>query len=214
MRAPPAGTGCSGASSGRRSSGSTATSPRPVSPFIKILSPQNIEFCPEDINNFPAMGTYYQNARGTIVIGKGSYIANNVTIVTANHDFSDLEAYQPGKDVIIGDRCWIGANSVILPGVHLGDHTIVGAGSIVTKSYPQGNLVIAGNPARPIRLLDARGEPAAESASPLGTSPSEADAARFSPSPHRSMKEPARPRSSGGCTRMPNRSRRRLPSHR
>ena len=38
-------------------------------------------------------------------------------------------------------------NSVILPGVVLGDRTIVGAGSVVTKSFSQGNCVVAGNPA-------------------------------------------------------------------
>jgi acetyltransferase-like isoleucine patch superfamily enzyme len=59
----------------------------------------------------------------------------------------------PGKDVIIGKKCWIGMNSVILPGVCLGDHTIVGAGSVVTKSFPDGNCIIAGNPARIIRVL-------------------------------------------------------------
>lgn len=45
-------------------------------------------------------------------------------------------------------------NSVILPGVSLGDFTIVGAGSVVTKSFPDGHLIIAGNPAKPIRHLD------------------------------------------------------------
>ena len=45
-------------------------------------------------------------------------------------------------------------NSVILPGVVLGDHTVVGAGSIVTKSFEDGYCVIAGNPAKVIRTLD------------------------------------------------------------
>jgi len=45
-------------------------------------------------------------------------------------------------------------NAVILPGVVLGDFTIVGAGAIVTKSFPEGYCVIAGNPAKVIRQLD------------------------------------------------------------
>ena len=45
-------------------------------------------------------------------------------------------------------------NTVILPGVSLGDHTIVGAGSVVTKSFQEGNCVIAGNPAKVIRYLN------------------------------------------------------------
>ena len=42
----------------------------------------------------------------------------------------------------------------ILPEVELGDFTIVGAGSVVTKSFPEGYCVIAGNPAKLIRKLD------------------------------------------------------------
>lgn len=41
-------------------------------------------------------------------------------------------------------------NSILLPGVCLGNNTIVGAGSVVTKSFPEGNCVIVGNPARKI----------------------------------------------------------------
>ena len=45
-------------------------------------------------------------------------------------------------------------NSVVLPGVKLGDHTVVGAGSIVTKSFPEGYCVIAGNPAKMIKKIN------------------------------------------------------------
>ena len=59
--------------------------------------------------------------------------------------------HQEAKEVVIGENCWLGMNSVILPGVSLGDNTIVGAGSVVTKSFMDGNCVIGGNPARIIR---------------------------------------------------------------
>jgi acetyltransferase-like isoleucine patch superfamily enzyme len=82
-----------------------------------------------------------------------TWIAPNVGIVTFNHDFLDVNNYLPGSDVIIGKKCWIGMNSMILPGVCLGDNTIVGAGSIVTKSFPEGYVVIAGNPAKIIKKI-------------------------------------------------------------
>jgi acetyltransferase-like isoleucine patch superfamily enzyme len=50
-------------------------------------------------------------------------------------------------EVRIGRYCRIGMGSIIHPGVILGDFTTVAAGSIVTKSFPQGYCVIAGNPA-------------------------------------------------------------------
>jgi acetyltransferase-like isoleucine patch superfamily enzyme len=122
--------------------------PWPVSPFILVSSPPNIEFDNNDLNNFQTVGNYFQTYRGTIHIGKGTCIGPNVGIITVNHDPKDLSEYLEDRDVFLGERCWIGMNSMILPGVQLGDCTIVGAGSVVTKSFPVGHVTIAGNPAK------------------------------------------------------------------
>jgi acetyltransferase-like isoleucine patch superfamily enzyme len=53
-------------------------------------------------------------------------------------------------DTFIGDCCFIGAHSVILPGVRIGDHCIIAAGSIVSKDVPPHSIA-AGNPASIIR---------------------------------------------------------------
>lgn len=127
--------------------------PWPMEPTSRISNPENIEFDPDDLNNFQSFGCYFQNFDGKIKIGKGSYIAPNVGIITANHDILDLDKHEKGEDVIIGEKCWIGMNSVILPGVVLGNRTIVGAGSVVTKSFPEGNVVIAGCPAKIIKKI-------------------------------------------------------------
>ena len=50
----------------------------------------------------------------------------------------------------IGENCFIGGRSMVLPGVEVGDNCVVGAGSVVTKSVPARSLV-AGNPARILR---------------------------------------------------------------
>lgn len=129
--------------------------PFPVSFRMQVMNWENIEFDVNDISNFQKTGSYFQAASDAhIYIGKGTYIAGNVGIITANHDINDLSKAAPGKDVKIGENCWIGMNSTILPGVELGEHTIVGAGSVVTKSFPEGNCVIAGNPARILRKIE------------------------------------------------------------
>lgn len=129
--------------------------PWPVSMHIAIDEPLNIYFDNNDLNNFQTFGCYFSNSnKGKIVIGKGTWIAPNVGIITTNHDFKDLIIQQPPQDINIGNNCWIGMNSTILPGVVLGDCTIVGAGSVVTKSFPNGNVVIAGNPAKVLKDLE------------------------------------------------------------
>lgn len=75
-------------------------------------------------------------------------------LITANHDINNPDLHTESKDIMLGEKCWIGMNSVILPGVTLGNHTTVGAGSIVTKSFPEGYCVIAGNPAIKIKDID------------------------------------------------------------
>ena len=98
-------------------------------------------------------GCYIQGI-GKITIGDYSIIGPNVGIISANHDVFDYRKHTIGS-VIMGNYCWIGMNSVILPNVILGDHTIVAAGSIVNKSFPNGYIILAGNPARVVKELDS-----------------------------------------------------------
>jgi len=97
-------------------------------------------------------GCYIQGL-GKIYIGDYTMVAANVGIISANHDAYDHRRHTPGE-VRIGNYCWIGMNTSILPGTHLGDFTVVGAGSVVNKPFPEGHCVIAGSPARVIRRLE------------------------------------------------------------
>lgn len=134
--------------------------PWPINPFFRISNPDMIEFDVDDIDNFQSHGCYFQNFAAKIHIGKGTRIAPNVGIITANHDTSDPDLQAEGKPVRIGRKCWIGMNAVILPGVTLGDHTVVGAGAVVSRSFPEGHCIVAGSPARVIRQLNI--EPVSE----------------------------------------------------
>ena len=129
--------------------------PFPVSPRISIIGHENIIFHSDDLNNFQGIGNYFQAfGTGKIYIGKGTWIAPNVGLITTNHNINDPLFHVESKDIVIGDKCWIGMNSVLLPGVILGPHTTVGAGSVVTKSFPEGYSVVAGNPARIIKMIE------------------------------------------------------------
>lgn len=94
-----------------------------------------------------------------ISIGKKCLISYNVSIMDHDHNIFDPEispldgGITEGREVIIEDKCFIGAHSFILKGVHLGKHSVVGANSVVTKSFPPYS-VIAGSPAKLIRMLN------------------------------------------------------------
>lgn len=127
--------------------------PWPTGLSCTLSNEKNISFHVDDLNNFQSPGTYFQNFSAHIYIGKGVYIAPNVGVITANHDFDDLDSHGGGQDVAIGDGSWIGMNSVILPGVVLGEKTMVAAGSVVNKSFPDGKVLIGGSPARVLKVL-------------------------------------------------------------
>ena len=85
-----------------------------------------------------------------VTIGDNCLMAPNVAIYTAGHPLYPTtrnSAYEYGKAVTIGDNVWIGGNTVICPGVHIGNNVVIGAGSVVTKDIPDW-CVAVGNPCR------------------------------------------------------------------
>lgn len=90
--------------------------------------------------------------RGKVFIGDYVGIGPNCVIISGNHGLLNQNAVVR-KETIIGDFCWLASSVVVLAGVVLGPRTVVGAGSVVTKSFPDGYCVIAGNPAKIIKRL-------------------------------------------------------------
>lgn len=122
-----------------------------------------------EIGDYVGMSGVTVYARDSIKIGEGCLIGANTKIL--DNDFHPLDAeerYQqimshpddfaefiPAREIIIGKNCFIGCNSIILKGTKLGDGCVVGAGAVVCGQF-EGNCVIAGNPARVIKMLNVK----------------------------------------------------------
>ena len=82
-----------------------------------------------------------------IHIGKYSVVTFGAAILT--HDYVN----KLNRDVRIGDNCFIGAHSIILPGVTIGDGCIVGAGAVVIEDVPEG-VTVVGIPAKVLKKVE------------------------------------------------------------
>lgn len=115
-----------------------------------VIEPKNILV---GIGSAPGLspGCYIQ-ARGQLYIGDYVAIGPNVGVMAGTHQLHDLRIPKNGM-TRIGNYCWIGMNSVIMPNIELGDFTIVQAGSLVKDSFKDGYCVIGGNPAKLIKAF-------------------------------------------------------------
>lgn len=113
---------------------------------------------------------HYDFIGDKLIIGKFCQIGAGVEFVMngANHQMNAVSTYPfyifgswdqsvPSKedlpfkgDTVVGNDVWIGQNSTILPGVHIGDGAIIGLNSVVTRDVPPYTIV-AGNPAKTVR---------------------------------------------------------------
>ncbi len=93
-------------------------------------------------------------------IGNYVSIANNVSIGQGEHDLNRISLkamfYKDGYDTLVPGECiiendvWIGANAIILRGVHIGNGAVIGAGAVVTKDVDNFEVVV-GVPAKKIK---------------------------------------------------------------
>lgn len=100
-----------------------------------------------------------------IKMGKNVTVSSDVTFINHDGGTAVVKRLNPEKyghilkfgKIIIGDNCFIGAGSIIMPGVTIGNNSVIGAGSVVTKDIPE-NSVAAGVPARIIKNIDEYAE--------------------------------------------------------
>ena len=124
---------------------------------IKVMYPQNITIGQKCSINHGV----FLNAFNPIVIGDNVTISANTMLISTG---IDLEAWLRNDkkdkhikncDIIIGNHVWIGANALILGGVKIsGENVVIAAGSIVTKSFSESNVIIAGSPAKIIKQIN------------------------------------------------------------
>lgn len=91
----------------------------------------------------------------SITIGPCCDIGPEVMIITGSHEIDINGFHIAGKgksaSVNIGDGCWLGARTTILPGVTLASKTLVAAAAVVTKSVSIGNSLVVGVPAKIVK---------------------------------------------------------------
>ena len=88
--------------------------------------------------------------RSGIHIGPGCLIASGTTILAHEHVFVKPDGSYYFKDTFIGKNCFIGVNSLICPGVRIGNQCVIGGGSVVTKDIPDHSMAV-GVPAKVIK---------------------------------------------------------------
>ena len=118
---------------------------------VKILMSRNSNLVMKNRSWVSYYTIIIASTNAKIVIGENTMIGGHCMIVSADHDIRNKMSLRDSGhvigDIIIGDNCWIGANSVITKGVTIGDGAIIGAGSIVTKDIPPMSIAV-GAPAR------------------------------------------------------------------
>jgi acetyltransferase-like isoleucine patch superfamily enzyme len=92
---------------------------------------------------------------GIVKIGDRTMFGPGVSIFAATHE-TEVQSRRDGveyaREVTIGNDCWIGGNTVIMPGVTIGDGVTIGASSVVTKDIPSFSVAI-GSPARVVKKV-------------------------------------------------------------
>ena len=143
-------------------------------PFLNYglwLGFQNIEYsyvhgCKSRIklgNNCSTMNTIFNAISGDIVVGNDTLFGHNCMVLTGTHNFHngrraslneppEEETPDSGRDIIIGEGCFIGSGATIQGKVNIGNNVIVAAGAVVTRDIPD-NCFAAGIPAKIINYF-------------------------------------------------------------
>jgi hypothetical protein len=112
--------------------------------FASVVPPPSGRFVRLTRTSPGFMPGVYIDATHPVRLGRNSGVGPGASIVTSGPN---------AGPVTLGDNTWLGANSVVLPGVRLGNHVYVAAGSVVDRSFEENDILLAGVPARVVKRL-------------------------------------------------------------
>mgnify|MGYP003685429229 CR=1 FL=1 len=107
--------------------------------------------------NCSTMNTFFNLISGTIRVGSNTIFGHNCMVLTGTHNFFNgkrgslnlpqiKETPLDGRDILIGEGCFIGSGAILIGPLIIGDNVIIAAGSVVNKNIPNACFV-AGVPA-------------------------------------------------------------------
>lgn len=131
---------------------------------------RNVIFDPEDVFSYSTIslgddvfigpGATFSASDSSIEIGNKVMFGPNVTIMGGDHNVGEIGRYmydvleklpENDKSVVLQDDVWVGANTIILKGVTIGQGSIVAAGALVIKDVEPYSIV-GGVPAKKLKM--------------------------------------------------------------
>lgn len=91
----------------------------------------------------------------SVTIGNNVCISQGAMLLTGNHDYTTYNMPYRNAPITIGDGAWIGAKTVVCPGVAVMENAVLTVGSVVTKDM-EANGIYQGNPAVKVRERNIR----------------------------------------------------------
>jgi acetyltransferase-like isoleucine patch superfamily enzyme len=110
----------------------------------------------KDLSSNDTEITTYEESNNTVEIGNDCMFSFNIFLnATDGHCIYDINKKKllnsHKRGIKIGNHVWVGRYVKILKNVEIPDNTVIGLGSIVTKSFDEQNIIIAGSPAKVIK---------------------------------------------------------------
>lgn len=122
-----------------------------LKPGINVKYPWNLE-----IGDYTWIGEgAWLDSLAPIVIGNNACISQGAYFCTGNHDWTDPAFGLVIKPIVIKDGVWVGARSMVLPGVTMDSHSILSAGSVMARDS-EPYMIYAGNPAVSVKKRTIR----------------------------------------------------------